>query len=131
MSDKSVYEMAWEDLRVAIQKGDRKAKKDSILEITGRDIESDSFQISRDVNCKWLNKGRPGENKESEDQKQITNTIQELDQGHGVYPREVVEHLKLTDKTEIGNLKKRMKRMLEKNELIRGQKNGQYKNHFF
>jgi len=39
--------------------------------------------------------------------------------------------LKLTDKTEVGNLKKRMKRMLEKNALIRGQKNGQYKNHFF
>ena len=29
MSDKSVYEMAWEDLKVAIQKGDRKAKKDA------------------------------------------------------------------------------------------------------
>ena len=27
MSDKSVYEMAWEDLKVAIEKGYRKAKK--------------------------------------------------------------------------------------------------------
>ena len=107
---------------------DRKAKRDSILEITGRDIESDSFQIGLDVNCKWLNKGRPGENKETEDQKQIIKAIKELDKGDGVYPREVVAHLKLTDKTEIGNLQKRMKRMLEKNELAVGQKGGQYKN---
>ena len=107
---------------------DRKAKRDSILEITGRDIESDSFQIGLDVNCKWLNKGRPGENKETEDQKQIIKAIKELDKGDGVYPREVVAHLKLTDKTEIGNLQKRMKRMLEKNELMKGQKGGQYKN---
>ena len=107
---------------------DRKAKKDSILEITGRDIESDSFQIGLDVNCKWLNKGRPGENKETEDQKLIIKIIKELDQGPGVYPREVVAHLKLTDKTEIGNLKKRMKRMLDNNELMKGQKGGQYKN---
>ena len=107
---------------------DRKAKKNTILEIIGRDIESDAFQIGLDVNCKWLNKGRPGENKESEDQKQITKAIKELDTEHGVYPRDVVTHLKLTDKTEIGNLKKRMKRMLDNNELMRGQKNGQYKN---
>jgi len=107
---------------------DRKKGKDPILEITGRDIEQDAFQIGLDVNCKWLNKGKPGENQESEDQKQIITTIKELDQGHGVYPREVVAHLKLTDTTEIGNLKKRMKRMLDNNELMRGQKNGQYKN---
>jgi hypothetical protein len=107
---------------------DRKAKKNTILEIIGRDIESDAFQIGLDVNCKWLNKGRPGENKESEDQKQIVKAIKELDQGHGVYPRGVVAHLKLTDKTEIGNLKKRMKRMLDNNELMKGQKGGQYKN---
>ena len=75
-----------------------------------------------------MNKGRPGENLESEDQKQIINTIKELDTEHGVYPRDVVAHLKLTDKTEIGNLKKRMKRMLDNNELMKGQKNGQYKN---
>ena len=56
------------------------------------------------------------------------NTIKELDQGHGVYPRDVVAHLSLNNTTEIGNLKKRMKRMLEKNELMKGQKNGQYKN---
>ena len=107
---------------------DRKAKNKTILEIIGRDIESDAFQIGLDVNCKWLNKGRPGENLESEDQKQIINTIKELDTEHGVYPRDVVAHLKLTDKTEIGNLKKRMKRMLDNNELMKGQKNGQYKN---
>jgi|10_taG_2_1085330.scaffolds.fasta_scaffold06067_7 hypothetical protein len=107
---------------------DRKKGKDPILEITGRDIEQDAFQIGLDVNCKWLNKGKPGENQESEDQKQITNTIKELDQGHGVYPRDVVAHLSLNNTTEIGNLKKRMKRMLEKNELMKGQKHGQYKN---
>ena len=109
---------------------DRKAKNKTILEIIGRDIESDAFQIGLDVNCKWLNKGRPGENLESEDHKQIRKTIEELDTttGPGVYPKAVVEHLKLTDKTEIGNLKKRMKRMLDNNELMRGQKNGQYKN---
>ena len=107
---------------------DRKAKNKTTLEIIGRDIESDAFQIGLDVNCKWLNKGRPGENLESEDQKQIINTIKELDTEHGVYPRDVVAHLKLTDKTEIGNLKKRMKRMLDNNELMKGQKNGQYKN---
>ena len=107
---------------------DRKAKNNTILEIIGRDIEPDAFQIGLDVNCKWLNKGRPGENLESEDQKQIIKTIKELDTEHGVYPRDVVAHLKLTDKTEIGNLKKRMKRMLDNNELMRGQKNGQYKN---
>ena len=107
---------------------DRKAKNKTILEIIGRDIEAGAYQIGLDVNCKWLNKGRPGENKESEDQLQIINTIKELDQGHGVYPRDVVAHLNLTDKTEIGNLKKRMKRMLDNNELMRGQKNGQYNN---
>ena len=64
----------------------------------------------------------------TKDQKQIINTIKELDTEHGVYPRDVVAHLKLTDKTEIGNLKKRMKRMLDNNELMKGQKNGQYKN---
>ena len=29
MSDKAVYEMAWEDLKIAIKKGDRRAKKDA------------------------------------------------------------------------------------------------------
>jgi hypothetical protein len=110
---------------------DRKTGKDSILEITGRDIESTSYQIGLDVNCKWLNKGRPGENLESEDEKQIIKAIKELNQEDGSYPRDVVAHLKLTDKTEIGNLKKRMKRMLNKNELMAGQKNGQYKNHIY
>ena len=106
---------------------DRKTKKDPILEIIGRDIEQDTFQIGLDVNCQWINKGRPGENLESEDQKRIRKTIKELDNGPGLYPREVVAHLKLTDTTEIGNLKKRMRRMLENNELMKGQKNGQYK----
>ena len=109
----------------------RKTGKDSILEITGRDIESTSYQIGLDVNCKWLNKGRPGENLESEDERQIIKAIKELNQDDGSYPRDVVEHLKLTDKTEIGNLKKRMKRMLEKNGLIAGRKSGQYKNHIY
>ena len=112
---------------------DRKKNKKPILEITGRDIEQETFQIGLDVNCKWINHGRAGENLESEDEKEIKKAIKELDTdtGSGVYPREVVAHLKLTDKTEIGNLKKRMKRMLERNELIKGQKGGQYKNHFF
>ena len=110
---------------------DRKTGKDSILNITGRDIESTAYQIGLDVNCRWLNKGRPGENLESEDEKQIIKAIKELNQEDGSYPRDVVAHLKLTDKTEIGNLKKRMKRMLEKNGLIAGRKNGQYKNHIF
>ena len=110
---------------------DRKAGKDSIFNITGRDIEQQYFQIGRDVNMKWLNKGNPGENLESEDEKQIIKAIKELDTGSGVYPREVITHLELTDITEVGNLKKRMKRMLEKNGLIRGQKNGQYKNHYY
>ena len=110
---------------------DRKTGKDSILNITGRDIESTAYQIGLDVNCRWLNKGRPGENLESEDEKQIIKAIKELNQEDGSYPRDVVAHLKLTDKTEIGNLKKRMKRMLEKNGLIAGRKNGQYKNHIY
>jgi hypothetical protein len=109
----------------------RKTGKDSIFHITGRDIESTSYQIGQDVNCKWLNKGRPGENLESDDEKQIIKAIKELNQDDGSYPRDVVEHLKLTDKTEIGNLKKRMKRMLEKNGLIAGRKSGQYKNHIY
>ena len=29
MSDKAVYEMAWEDLKIAIDKGSRKSKKDA------------------------------------------------------------------------------------------------------
>mgnify|MGYP003150100689 FL=1 len=78
-----------------------------------------------------MNKGRPGENLESEDEKQIIKAIKELNQEDGSYPRDVVAHLKLTNKTEIGNLQKRMKRMLDHNGLIRGQKNGQYKNHIF
>jgi len=106
----------------------RKVGQDSIFHITGRDVEGIDYQIGLDVNCKWLNKGRPGENKETEDQKQIIKAIKELDKGDGVYPREVVAHLKLTDKTEIGNIQKRMRRMLEKNELAVGQKGGQYKN---
>ena len=110
---------------------DRKTGKDSILNITGRDIESTAYQIGLDVNCKWLNKGRPGENLESEDEKQIIKAIKELDQDDGSYPRDVVAHLKLTNKTEIGNLQKRMKRMLDHNGLIRGQKNGQYRNHIY
>ena len=110
---------------------DRKTGKDSILNITGRDIESTAYQIGLDVNCRWLNKGRPGENLESEDEKQIIKAIKELDQDDGSYPRDVVAHLKLTNKTEIGNLQKRMKRMLEKNGLIAGRKSGQYKNHYF
>ena len=110
---------------------DRNTGKDSILNITGRDIESTAYQIGLDVNCKWLNKGRPGENLESEDEKQIIKAIKELNQEDGSYPRDVVAHLKLTNKTEIGNLQKRMKRMLDHNGLIRGQKNGQYKNHIF
>jgi len=80
---------------------DRKAGKDSIFNITGRDIEQQYFQIGQDVNCKWLNKGKPGENLESEDEKQIKNTIKELDQDSGVYPREVTANLKLTDKGDI------------------------------
>ncbi len=62
---------------------DRKKGKDPILEITGRDIEQEAYQIGLDVNCQWLNKGRPGENKESEDQKQYEPQRREV-MLHGV-----------------------------------------------
>ena len=74
-------------------------------------------------------KGNKMKEEIKKEKKKLTERrVLQLDQGHGVYPRDVVAHLKLTDKSEIGNLKKRMHRMLNNNELMKGQKGGQYKN---